>query len=77
MYIHIIIYLNTCISTYIFTYTREMVSVVTGNTHHRPVHVLVATPGRLCELITDEEIPMFRDMSGLRLEYMYCTCVFV
>ena len=30
------------------------------------MHILVATPGRLCELITDEEIPMFRDMSGIR-----------
>ena len=37
-----------------------------GGTYTRPVHILVATPGRLCELITDEEIPMFRDMSGIR-----------
>ena len=38
----------------------------TGASYVRPVHVLVATPGRLCELITDESIPMFRDMSGIR-----------
>ena len=30
------------------------------------MHILVATPGRLCELMTDDEIPMFRDMSGLK-----------
>ena len=39
---------------------------ILGASHSRPVHILVATPGRLCELITDEEIPMFRDMSGIR-----------
>ena len=37
-----------------------------GASYVRPVHVLVATPGRLCELITDDSIPMFRDMSGIR-----------
>ena len=30
------------------------------------MHVLVATPGRLCELIQDDSIPMFADMSGIR-----------
>ena len=39
---------------------------LSGVAHSRPVHILVATPGRLCELMTDDEIPMFRDMSGLK-----------
>lgn len=34
--------------------------------YRKPVHVLVATPGRLCELIQDDTIPMFADMSGIR-----------
>ena len=37
-----------------------------GTSNRKPVHVLVATPGRLCELIQDGEIPMFADLSGLR-----------
>jgi ATP-dependent RNA helicase DDX24/MAK5 len=32
----------------------------------RPVHILVATPGRLCELLQDEDIAVFRDMSSVR-----------
>ena len=32
----------------------------------RPVHVLVATPGRLCDMVQDESIRAFSDMSRLR-----------
>lgn len=32
----------------------------------RAVHVLVATPGRLCELLKDPDIQAFRDMSQIR-----------
>ena len=31
-----------------------------------PVHIIVATPGRLCELMEDETLSIFRDMAHLR-----------
>lgn len=34
--------------------------------HKRPIHVIVATPGRLCELMQDDEITVFQDMSRIR-----------
>ena len=52
----------------------EIVTVVGGLSEHkqrrqldgRPIHVLIATPGRLCELIQDETIPAFQNMSAIR-----------
>ena len=34
--------------------------------HSRPPDVIVGTPGRLCELIQDQEIQAFRDLSRLK-----------
>ncbi len=57
------------------TYRMEVVTVVGGMSEHKQrrqlegktaVHFLVATPGRLCELLDDESLPVFRDMSYLR-----------
>ena len=32
----------------------------------KPIHILIATPGRLCELIENEELDAFKDMSTLK-----------
>ena len=56
------------------TFRIEIASVVGGMSEHkqrrqldgRPVHILVATPGRLCELMQDESIPAFQNMSNIR-----------
>lgn len=57
-------------------YKVEVVSIVGGMSEHKqrrqlsgegkPVHIVVATPGRLCELMQDENIRAFQDMSRLR-----------
>ena len=55
----------------------EIVAVVGGMSEHkqrrqlsgqagRPAHVVVATPGRLCEMMADEGVAAFADMSRLR-----------
>ena len=54
----------------------EIVSVVGGMSEHKqrrqlsgqgkPAHIIVATPGRLCEMIQDEEIVAFQDLSRMR-----------
>ena len=57
-------------------YKVEVVSIVGGMSEHKqrrqlsgegkPAHIVVATPGRLCELMQDENIRAFQDMSRLR-----------
>jgi ATP-dependent RNA helicase DDX24/MAK5 len=32
----------------------------------KPVHIVVATPGRLSELLDDDDVLSFRDMSRLK-----------
>jgi hypothetical protein len=54
----------------------EVVSIVGGMSEHKqrrqlagkgkPVHIVVATPGRLCEMFEDPENVSFQDMSKLR-----------
>lgn len=54
----------------------EVVSIVGGMSEHKqrrqlagrgkPVHVVVATPGRLCEMFEDPDNVSFADMSKLR-----------
>ena len=54
----------------------EVVSIVGGMSEHKqrrqlagkgkPVHVVVATPGRLCEMFEDPDNVSFQDMSKLR-----------
>lgn len=54
----------------------EIISVVGGMSEQkqkrqlgeksRPAHIIVGTPGRLCEMVQNGEIPAFRDLSGLR-----------
>ena len=36
----------------------------------RPVHILVATPGRFCELLHDDTVASLQDMSQLRFLIM-------
>ncbi len=55
-------------------YRIEIACVVGGMSEHkqrrqldgRPLHVLIATPGRVCELMQDETIPIFRNMNRMR-----------
>jgi len=52
----------------------EIVSIVGGMSEHkqrrqldgRPVHIVIATPGRLCDLMQDETILAFKNMANLR-----------
>eukprot|EP01035_Chromulina_nebulosa_P034980 gene34980-47000_t len=53
----------------------EVVSIVGGMAEqkqrrqlcgNRPVHIVVATPGRLCELLLEQDLAVFQDLSGLR-----------
>ena len=37
-----------------------------ANSHKRPIHVLVGTPGRLCELMHDDTLLAFQDLSRVR-----------
>jgi superfamily II DNA/RNA helicase len=37
-----------------------------NNTHKKPVHIIVATPGRLNEIIQSDDIEIFNDMSRYR-----------
>lgn len=57
------------------TYRVEVVTIVGGMSEQKqrrqldgktPVHIIVATPGRLCELMEDETLSIFRDMAHLR-----------
>ncbi len=61
--------------TFRSTYRVEIVSIVGGMSEQKqrrqldgksPVHIIVATPGRLCELMEDETLTVFRDMAHLR-----------
>ena len=59
-----------------YDFRIEIVTIVGGMSEHkqrrqlcgltRPTHIVVATPGRLSQLLQDEEILAFQDMSGLR-----------
>jgi hypothetical protein len=64
------------------TYRVEVVTVVGGMSEQKqrrqldgrtPVHILVATPGRLCELMEDESLPVFHDMSHVSVLLYYCS----
>ncbi len=52
----------------------EIVSIVGGMSEHkqrrqldgRPVHIVIATPGRLCDLMQDETISAFKNMANMR-----------
>ncbi len=57
-------------------YRIEVVTIVGGMSeqkqrrqlagNNKPLHIVVATPGRLCEIFADETVVAFQDMSGLK-----------